>query len=236
MPRPLVLAAVFLLSLLFWLLWNFPAGPLVTRADGLVLAGEPLRLVDVAGRARDGQLRWSWQGHSGRASWRLAWRELRPGLELRLEGEGVHLDGWLSGGSDSLSVRQLNLDVPVAPIAERIPEGDADGRVEGQVERLQWRSGAVPQVSGVLHYSGGQMSWPDGQARVPRLDGELFSDDEAGWLVVRSPDGTRLMDGRLSPGEAEFRLYRAWAELLGASAGGEPDDVIFRVNEAFSVP
>lgn len=231
MPRPLVLAAVFLLSLLFWLIWSFPAAPLLQRLDSPVVADQPLHIEGVRGLARRGSLDWRWQDYRGRLDWRLGWKGMRPGLELQVRGNGAELAGWVSGTPGSVLLRDLMVDVPVSLVADEIPDHSADGRVEGRAERLSWRPGEAPRVSGHLHYSGGHMRWPDGESDVPPLEGELYNEDDAGWLAVHDPQGTLLMDGRLSADELEFRLYRAWPVLLGVSEGGDPDDVIFQVTE-----
>ena len=233
MPRPLVLAAVFLASLLFWLLWNFPAAPLVARADGVPLAGEPLRLTAVRGMLRQGGVEWRWQEQSGRVDWSLRWKGLRPGVQLRAHSGGAELAGWFTGTSDSVRARDLDLAVPLSLVSDQIEQGGADGTLEGRIGRFSWKQGGVPRVEGNLRYNGGRVTWPDGRAEVPPLDGELYNEEEAAWLVVRSPEGTRLMDGQMTAGTAEFRLYRAWPILLGVSEGGDPGDVIFQVNEAF---
>lgn len=233
MPRPLVLAAVFLASLLFWLLWNFPAAPLVARADAVPIADEPLRLTAVRGLLRRGSVDWRWREQSGRVDWDLRWKGMRPGVQLRVQSAGAELDGWLTGTSDSVRLRDLDLAIPVALVGDHIPEGGADGTLEGRIGLFSWKQGQTPGVEGSLRYSGGMVTWPDGRAEVPPLDGELYNEDGVAWLVVRSPEGTRLMDGQATAQAGEFRLYRAWPVLLGVSEGGDPGDVIFQVNESF---
>lgn len=236
MPRPVVLAAVFLLSLLCWLIWSFPAAPVLQRVESIPLGEESLRIGEVRGLVREGSLDWYWQAYQGRLDWRLAWKGARPGLDLRLYGHDAQLQGWASGTPGSLLLRDLRLDAPVSLVGDELPDHGAEGRVTGTLGRLSWRPGQVPAVDGSLRYSGGRMAWPEGEADVPPLEGDLYNEGDAGWLVVRDPQGTRLMDGRLSAEEAEFRLYRAWPVLLGVSEGGNPDDVIFQVTERLTAP
>ena len=235
MPRPLTLIGVFVISLLVFGLWQLPAQPFVRHLDGLVLGGAPLQVSSIRGRVWQGEARWRWQAYRGDVRWETRWRGLLPGVQLDLAGGGVELDGWIGGTPRAATVRQLNLRLPLAEISRDMPEGRADGVVTGQVAMLRLARNGEVSVEGNLRYGGGQVTWPpDGNARVPPLEGRLFTEQNVARLEITDPNGTRLVDGDVAAGEASLRVYRAWPRLLGVSQGGSDDDVVFQVSQAIT--
>lgn len=232
MPRWTLLAPVFVVSLLIWLLWAFPAAPLVQRADGLMLAGAPLNVSDVRGRIWNGQARWGWQQRRGELAWRVARQGWRPALAIALQSGEIRLSGQFSGGREHVDVRELDIRVPLITVTEGFEQGSASGWLEGRVDRLAWRRAGSVQAQGQFSYSGGEITWPpDGRAGVPALQARLFDEDNQARLLVDTADGQSLMEGRLTGEEAEIRVFRAWPRLLGVSQGGQDEDVVFQVTE-----
>lgn len=229
MPRVLTLSGLFLLCLLFFLVCSLPAKPFVGRVDGLVIAGEPLQLEQVRGRLWAGEARWRWSSWRGDLSWATDWRGLLPGVRLDAAGHGISAQGWLAATPGSLQVRDLVFNVPLAEISRDMPAGQADGTVAGRVDALRFYRDGRAEVSGALRYGGGRVTWAEGGATVPPLDGKLFTAHNVAWLVMTDPAETRLLDAKVEEGEAAVRVYRAWPRLLGISQGGADDDVVFQV-------
>ncbi|MCH8544797.1 MAG: type II secretion system protein N [Alcanivorax sp.] len=233
MPRLLTLTGVFVASLVIFLVWLMPAQPFVRKLDGVMLGEAPLQLHQIRGRIWQGEARWRWQGYRGELRWATRWRGLSPGLTLDVAGGGLELDGWAGVSPSAVTLRELALRVPLAEISRGMAEGQADGVVTGNIEHLRWhrRSGDV-FASGALRYGGGQITWPpDGSARVPPLEGRLYTEDNVARLEIVDPQGTRLVDGEAGNGEAALRVYRAWPRLLGVSQGGSDSDVVFQVSQ-----
>ena len=233
MPRLLTLTGVFIASLMIFLVWLMPAQPLVQKLDGVMLGDAPLQLSQVRGRIWQGEARWRWQHYRGDLRWKTRWRGLSPGLLVDVAGGGLELDGWAGVSPGALTVRDIALRVPLAEISRDMPEGQVDGTLTGNIEQLRWhrRSGDV-FASGTLRYGGGQVSWPpDGNAKVPPLEGRLYTEDNVARVEITDPQGVRLVDGDVGNGEAVLRVYRAWPRLLGVSQGGSDSDVVFQVSE-----
>lgn len=233
MPRILTLTGVFVASLMIFLVWSMPAQPLVRKLDGVMLGEAPLQLHHIRGRIWQGEARWRWQGYRGELRWETRWRGLSPGLALDVAGGGLEIDGWAGVSPGALTLRDLALRLPLAEISRGMPEGQADGTLTGNIEHLRWRrSNGDVFVSGALRYGGGQVTWPpDGNARVPPLEGRLYTEDNVARLEVIDPQGVRLIDGEAGNGEAALRVYRAWPRLLGVSQGGNDSDVVFQVSQ-----
>lgn len=231
MPRPLILIGLFLLCLLFFVVRALPAAPFLQRADGLMIAGTPLQVHQVQGRIWAGDARWRWGDWRGEVNWATDWRGLLPGVTLDVAGHGIHARGWLAATPGSVRVQDLDLRVPLAEISRDMPAGQADGTVTGQIPALQWHRDGHVEVEGTLRYGGGQVTWPEGGASVPPLDGKLYTEHNVAWLVMTDPQQTRLLDARVENGEAALRVYRAWPRLLGVSQGGADDDVVFQVTQ-----
>jgi general secretion pathway protein N len=231
MPRPLTLIALFLVCVLFFLIRALPAAPFLQKADGLMLAGQPLALQQIHGRIWEGDARWRWGRWRGEANWSTDWRGLLPGLTLDVTGHGMHARGWVGATPGSVRVNDLALQVPLAEISRDMAAGQADGTVTAQVDYLRmYREGRV-EVEGTLRYGGGQVTWKDGGSSVPPLDGRLFTEHNVAWLKVTDPQQTLLLDASVEQGEAAVRVYRSWPRLLGVSQGGADDDVVFQVSQ-----
>lgn len=232
MPRLSLLISAFVVSFLVFVVWMAPAELLASRLGAIPLGPGRLQLTEPAGRLWDGRANWRWQRFRGELHWALDWRGLVPGvrLDLREADNRLQLKGWLSPAASGLTVRDLDLKVPVALVAEAIPHGGADGEVTGRVEELVWTGTAFEALAGSLRYSGGQVRWgSDGSARIPALDGRLFMEKGRARGVVTGPEEQRLAEASLGGGKVRFRVFRAWPALLGQSRGGAPDDVVFEV-------
>lgn len=232
MPRGLLLITVFVVSLMGWLLWSFPAAPLLQRVDGMMVAGNALHVSNVQGRVWDGGARWRWQQWRGQLDWRVVRQGWRPALQLDLRSAELRVSGRISAGRDFIHLRDLDLRVPLAQISRDFPQGSATGLVEGRVDQLRWQRHGSVRASGSFTYSGGEVSWPpDGSAQVPALEGRLSEDGDSARLQVSAPDGQAVMAARLTGEQAELRVFRAWPRLLGVSQGGRDEDVVFQVSE-----
>lgn len=234
MPRPLLLISVFLVSFLIWSLWLLPAAPVVSKLDGLPVAGAPLQLSQVQGRLWEGSAHWRWQRQDGRLRWDIDWRGLTPGVRLALESGSVAFDGWLSAGPGRFSARELTLNMPVAEIARHIEQGSAEGTVSADVRELDWRDESFEALEGRLKWSGGRVTWQGGgSADIPPLDGRLFMEGGTARAEVTDPEKQRLAEASVTDGEITFRVFRAWPMLLGVSGGGQASDVVLEVSQPF---
>lgn len=229
MPRVLTLIGLFLLCLLFFLVRSLPAAPFARHVDGLMIAGAPLQLEQVHGRVWAGDARWRWSTWRGELNWATDWRGLLPGVRLDIAGHGISAQGWLAATPGSAQVRDLSFTVPLSEISRNMPAGRADGTVSGHVDLLRFYRDGSAEVEGALRYGGGRVSWADGEATVPPLDGKLFTAHNVAWLVMTDPAETRLLDAKVEDGEAAVRVYRSWPRLLGVSQGGADEDVVFQV-------
>lgn len=233
MPRLITLIGFFLLGVLFWGLWLLPAEPFVRKADGLVIADSGLTVKQVSGRLWQGQTTLQWQQHQVNVKWKLNWSGLRPGARFWLDAGELQANGWLSPGFGRLLARDVELRVPVDEISRYIPEGQADGLAMGTINHIHLGQDA-PSADGHFKYSGGQASWPpDGQATIPPLDGHITTEGDAIALQVTDPSQVPVFAGRLDQEGVDFRIFRAWARILGVSEGGDDSDVVFQVQESF---
>lgn len=239
MPRTLTLALVFIASLLLFLIVGMPAAVVVARVPAVHLAGAPLTLSEPRGRWWQGQARWHWKQLQGALAWTLDWHGLVPGAQLSLRsdpGQQAALSGWLGADWGDWLVKQARLSLPVALVAEPIPQGGADGRVDAVLMTLQIADNTIRQLQGTLDYSGGTVTWGNnGAATVPELQGRLSMEGEVPTLQVVDPDGERLMHARISEGRFHLKVMRAWPLLLGVSQGGSPEDVVFQMSQPFSL-
>lgn len=218
------------LATLFWLVWLAPARLLLQPLNGMQLGPAPLQLSQIDGRWRAGGFRWQWQGLAGTARWSLAWQGLVPGAHLTLSGDLV-ANGWIGGLPGRWQVRDMDLAIPVAPLVRGTQGIRAEGVVSARSFTLILDHGAPREASAVLDYTGGQVSWAQGQGAVlPPLQGVMRQDGAAARIEARGPDGTLLADGSLENNMAMLRVYRAWPALLGVSQGGSPSDVVFETS------
>ncbi len=240
MPRKLTIALVFVACLLVFLVVLMPAAVLVERVPQLRPGGAPLTLETSRGRWWSGQVDWRWQQQQGTLGWTLDFHGLTPGVELSLRttaGQDVRLAGWV-GGSDAQNwqLDQVRLSLPVELIADRIPQGGADGRADATVMGLAIQEGQVTDARATVQYGGGTVTWGrSASAVVPVLQGRLSMEGETPVLEVNDPEGQRLMSARLSEGRFQLEVLRAWPMLLGVSQGGQPDDVVFQMSQPFSL-
>lgn len=239
MPRTLTLALVFIASLLVFLIVSMPAAVVVERVPAVHLAGAPLALSEPRGRWWQGQARWRWKQLQGSLAWTLDWHGLVPGAQVSLrsdQGQQATLSGWVGADWGDWQVEQARLSLPVALVAEHVPQGGADGRVDAVLMALQIADNTIQQLQGTLDYSGGTVTWGNnGAATVPELQGRLSMAGEVPTLQVVDPDGERLMHARISEGRFHLEVMRAWPLLLGVSQGGSPDDVVFQMSQPFSL-
>ena len=240
MPRKWILALVFVVSLIVFLVMLMPAAVLVERVPVLRPGGAPLILESPRGPWWNAQVNWRWQQLEGVLDWELDWHGLTPGMNLAARtssGDDARLSGWLGGsGEQNWSVEQLRLALPVALVAERIPQGNADGRADATIMALAVSDGQIEEVRATLQYSGGTVTWGNnGSATVPVLQGKVSMDASVPTLVVTDPDGTLLMNASLAEGRFQLAVMRAWPQLLGVSQGGSADDVVFQMSQPFSL-
>ncbi|MZR61315.1 type II secretion system protein N [Alcanivorax sp. DP30] len=240
MPRKWILALLFVVSLTVFLVILMPAAVLIERVPALRPGGAPLVLESPRGPWWNAQVNWRWQQHQGVLDWQLDWHGLTPGLNLAARttrGDEARIKGWLGGsGQHDWSVEQLRLALPVALIAERIPQGNADGRVDATVMALAVSDGQIEEARATLQYSGGTVTWGNnGSATVPVLQGKVSMDSGVPTLVVTDPDNTLLLNARLEEGRFNLAVMRAWPQLLGVSKGGNADDVVFQMSQPFTL-
>ncbi|MED5387712.1 MAG: type II secretion system protein N [Pseudomonadota bacterium] len=239
MPRSLTLALVFLVSLLVFLIIGMPAAAVVEQVPALRPGGAALTLSDPRGRWWQGQARWRWKQLQGSLDWELDWHGLVPGANLSLRsdrGESARLSGWLGADWGDWQLEQARLSLPVAMVAEHVPQGSADGRLDGVLMALTIADDRIAHLQGTLDYSGGQVTWGNnGSATVPALRGRLSMEEDAPTLRVVDPEGERLMHARIAEGRFHLEVMRAWPLLLGVSQGGSPEDVVFQMSQPFSL-
>ena len=185
----------------------------------------------IEGRLWQGSARWQWQALSGGLRWDTSWRGLSFGADLTVSGDIV-ATGWLGAAPAGVTLADMDIVVPVAPLVQGMPNVSAEGLATVRGLDLQWWDGAPHGAQAVLSYSGGRVSWARGQgADIPVLSGSLRQDGEAAVFEVRSPDSVLLADGQLTKESARMRVYRAWPALLGVSQGGSPTDVVFETSQ-----
>lgn len=239
MPRKWILALLFVASLMVFLVILMPAAVLVERVPALRPGGAPLVLQSPRGPWWHGQVNWRWQQLQGVLDWQLDWHGLTPGLNLAARttsGEEARIHGWVGGsGQQNWALEQLRLVIPVALVSERIPQGNADGRVDATIMAFEVSSGELVDAQATLQYSGGTVTWGrDGEATVPVLQGKVSMEGAVPTLVVSDPEGQRLMNASLAEGRFQLAVLRAWPQLLGVSKGGNASDVVFQMSQPFS--
>ena len=240
MPRKWILALLFVVSLVLFLAVLMPAAVLVERVPALRPGGAPLLLESPRGPWWAGQVNWRWQKLQGVLEWQLDWHGLTPGLMLSArtsQGDDARIRGWIGGaGQQDWSVEQLRLTLPVALVAERVPQGDADGRVDATIMALSVSGGQIEEAQATLQYSGGTVTWGrNGSATVPVLEGRVSMEGDVPSLQVTDPEGTALLNASLAEGRFQLAVLRAWPQLLGVSQGGNADDVVFQMSQPFSL-
>ena len=228
---PGIWLAVLLFAVLVWALVMLPARTVLAPLNGVQLGPAALQLSGIEGRLWQGSARWQWQALSGGLRWDTSWRGLSFGADLTVSGDIV-ATGWLGAAPAGVTLADMDIVVPVAPLVQGMPNVSAEGLATVRGLDLQWWDGAPHGAQAVLSYSGGRVSWARGQgADIPVLSGSLRQDGEAAVFEVRSPDSVLLADGQLTKESARMRVYRAWPALLGVSQGGSPTDVVFETSQ-----
>ena len=87
--RWFALGAVFVASLVVFLVALMPAALVIDRVPALRPGGAPLVLSDARGPWWDADVRVRWRDQQGRLSWRLDWRGLTPGVKLSLAADDL---------------------------------------------------------------------------------------------------------------------------------------------------
>lgn len=240
MPRKWILALLFVASLMVFLVILMPAAVLVERVPALRPGGAPLVLDAARGPWWSAQVNWRWKQLQGVLDWQLDWHGLTPGVSLAARtttGPEARINGWLGGaGQQDWSVEQMRITLPVELVAEQVPQGNADGRVDATIMALAVSGGEVAEAQATLQYSGGTVTWGrDGSATVPVLQGKVSMTATGPGLQVTDPDGRTLMNAGLAEGRFQLAVLRAWPQLLGVSQGGNADDVVFQMSQPFAL-
>ena len=230
MPSRLRLALVFLASLLIFSVYLFPASLILSRLDGVRVAGSPLQLNAVSGRIWAGQVQWQWRQLSGTGQWQSDWRGLMPGLKLDIRG-AFGLSGWIGGNGSTLMLQDAELSLPGATLSQIEPRLRLGGQVRARQLGFDFRDKAVTDASGMLSYTGGPASWANqNSVEVPALSGVVTPTQQGATLDVSSLAGQRMALGAINGNVAELKVLRAWAAEIGMSRGGALDDVIFETS------
>lgn len=234
--RWFALGAVFVTSLVVFLVALMPAALVIDRVPALRPGGAPLVLSDARGPWWDADVRARWRDQQGRLSWRLDWHGLTPGVNLSLATGDLNARGWLGAAWGDWRLEQWRAEVPVGMVSRQVPQGDADGTVSLSLLVLELVDENVVDARGTLDYSGGTVSWGrDGAARVPPLDGRLAMSEDVPQLTVTGPDEQQLVLARLENKTLNVQVRRAWPQLLGVSQGGDPSDVVFRMRRPLTL-
>ncbi|MEP5051227.1 MAG: type II secretion system protein N [Alloalcanivorax venustensis] len=234
--RWFALGAVFVASLVVFLVALMPAALVIDKVPALRPGGAPLVLSDARGPWWDADVRARWRDQQGRLSWRLNWHGLTPGVDLSLAAGELQARGWLGAAWGDWRREQWRAEVPVAMVSRQVPQGDADGTVSLSLLVLELVDENVVDAKGTLDYSGGTVSWGrDGAARVPPLDGRLSMSESGPRLTVTGPEEQQLVLASLENKTLSVQVRRAWPQLLGVSQGGDPSDVVFRMRRPLTL-
>ncbi|WP_133492882.1 MULTISPECIES: type II secretion system protein N [Alcanivorax] len=234
MRRGFALGAVFVVSLILFLIVLMPAAVLVERIPQLRPGGAPLTVADARGRWWSGSAAVSWRDQQGRARWEVNWHGLTPGLDLAMVSNDLDVQGWLGAAWGNWRLEQWRASVPVAMVSRYIPQGQADGTVRVTLIALELADDAVVDAKGTLDYSGGTVGWGRGEsAPVPPLQGRLSMMETGPSLVVTDPEQKKVVAARVAEQKLNVQVFRAWPQLLGVSQGGDPSDVVFQMSQPF---
>ncbi len=80
-------------------------------------------------------------------------------LKTRSNDDAARLSGWLGADWGDWQLQQTRLSLPVALVADHIPQGSADGRVDATLMQITLGDGKIKQLQGTLQYGGGTVSW-----------------------------------------------------------------------------
>lgn len=238
MPGKVWLVIVFLLSLLVSLVFYAPARLMVEQLPDIYIEETAVELSSVQGPWWRAALNWRWQEFDGELRWSLVTQGLAPALRVRLTGtDDLRLSAVISGNPSGWRLADMRGSVPLAPFSERVDAGGAEGRLDIAVMQLRVRDGNIVDLQGVLEYSGGVLTWPQGgRAEVPPLTGLLVMESDRPRMTLDDPQGQRLMQAQVENQQLSFEVLRAWPLLLGVSQGGGVDDVVFRMSQPFQLP
>ena len=230
MPSRLGLAMLFLASLLIFSVYLFPASLLLSRLDGVAVAGAPLRLQSITGTLWHGQAQWQWRQLSGGGSWRTDWRGVMPGVELAVSGP-LSLQAWVGGTGSSLALEQASLSVSGQTLTLVEPRLRLAGTIDARELSVHFSDKAITEAAGQLAYTGGEASWAGQKSVVvPPLSGRIAPAPEGASLTISDQDGQLMAAGAVRGNLGEFKVFRAWAAEFGMSQGGNMDDVIFETS------
>ena len=235
MWRPRAFILLFIVSLLVSGVVLMPAALVVQAVPELRVAGQPLRLAEPRGVWWQGQVQWRWQQLTGQLAWQWRWQGVTPGVQLTVQEKAKTLQasGWV-GGYGALQAENVRAVLPVALIADQVPQGSADGRVELVLLSATIADGELADIQGMLDYSGGTVTWGrNGAATVPPLNGRIFTEDQVVSAQVTDPEGRLLATAQVQEQKLAVDVKRAWPMLLGVSQGGNPDDTVFQMSRPF---
>lgn len=235
MARSWLMVVVFFLALLFYVLATMPAR-VVLEEKAYSFGGEQVYVEAVSGRVLNGAAKWRWRGLDGSLFWRIQFKSFWPAVKFEVRSTDLKLHGLASVGmSQNLYIKQVKLSANVGAFSQRLalPAGGADGSLLGEIESLVANAQGELQVQGVVHYSGGDIHWPNGSAAVGPLQLALNSDEAAVTKITLHAPGSSLeyMSGLIAGRTFEWQVYRRWIQALGMSQGGNADDVVFKVSD-----
>lgn len=232
-PRSGLLLVVFLVSLLFWVVWYLPARVLIARLPALQPGGASLQLTAAEGTLWHGQSHWQWRDQQGRLGWDVRFHGLTPGLDLRIDGDGLKLAGWLAPGRHSFELSGWRIELPLSLALAAAPGVAADGSISGQLETLVYQTGRIQDLKGRLSWPGGAGRWQRQSATLPAMQAALGM--EGGTAVALLSNQQQQLLARVSLDEqllGKVEIYRRLAQDMHLSEGkGSSADVIFRASQ-----
>lgn len=238
MPKSWLMVTVFLLSVLVFTLITMPAKMFFGQQQTLMVGGKQLLIHDVSGRALNGQARWQWATEQGTLSWRLARKGLVPGVMAEVKGAMIKASAWFTATpAKRVTIKDLNLNVNVDTMSAllELDAGGATGAVSGVVAKANISPAGPWSATGKLDYSGGDIYWPGGSAKVEPLELHL-EDGEAGEIAAllhTRASTAALMNGEFSKEGFSWTVYRRWVKILGMSQGGNEDAEVFKVSDTW---
>lgn len=233
LPRPGLLLTVFILSLLCWVIYYLPARVLVARLPALHAGGAPLQLDQANGSVWQAEAAWHWRGHDGQVSWKLRWHGLTPGVDVKVNGSGLDVAGWIAGNSHRLQLDGLRLTLPLALVLDGQRDVAADGVVSGRIASLLWQEGRIDALKGQLHYTGGNGRWRRQSAVLPVMDAQLSMTGKLAQVKVTDANRVQLASVSVdAKQQLQLQVYRAFADAVGMSEGkGNSQDVILKLTQ-----
>lgn len=225
------LVAVFLLSLLSFMVLLLPASLPASYADGMRIGRGTLQLDSVYGRWWRGQAVWRWQDLSGNLVWTIEWRGMTPGLDLAFNGS-VRGEGWVGGTTSSTSVRDVRLSLSGETASRVVPGLRFGGTVSARGLSVTLDDRELTDATGQLVYTGGVAQWRSADpVTVPPLRGNIENTNTGARLTITSPEANDVLAlAAVEGNKGRLTVYRAWPAVLGLSRGGDPGDVVFETS------